>query len=46
MAEDVLNRTGANILVEALQKNGVKNIYGIVGIPVTDLARLMELRGE
>ena len=45
MSEDLLNRTGANILVEALQKNGIKNVYGIVGIPVTDLARLMELRG-
>ena len=45
MTESSLNKTGANILVEALQANGIKNVYGIVGIPVTDLARLMELRG-
>ncbi|QNQ81894.1 oxalyl-CoA decarboxylase [Lactobacillus sp. PV012] len=45
MTESSLNRTGANILVKALQANGINNVYGIVGIPVTDLARLMELRG-
>lgn len=45
MVDDSLNRTGASLLIEALQKNGINNIYGIVGIPVTDLARLAELRG-
>ncbi|WP_289460588.1 oxalyl-CoA decarboxylase [Lactobacillus intestinalis] len=45
MVYDSLNRTGASLLIEALQKNGINNIYGIVGIPVTDLARLAELRG-
>ena len=36
---------GAQLLVESLLANGVKNMYGLVGIPVTDLARLMELKG-
>lgn len=45
MADDSLAKTGANLLIEALQKNGINRMYGIVGIPVTDLARLAELRG-
>lgn len=45
MADNSLDKTGANILIEALQKNGINRLYGIVGIPVTDLARLAELRG-
>ena len=32
--------SGAEILVTALKKNGVKRIYGVIGIPVTDFARL------
>lgn len=38
-------KTGADLLIDALQKNGLNNIYGVVGIPVTDLARLAQLRG-
>ncbi|WP_347980761.1 oxalyl-CoA decarboxylase [Limosilactobacillus allomucosae] len=38
-------KTGADLLIDALQKNGLKNIYGVVGIPVTDFARLAQLRG-
>lgn len=34
---------GADLLVEALKANGVKNVYGLVGIPVTDVSRLMEM---
>lgn len=30
---------GMHIMVDALKKNGVDTIYGVVGIPVTDLAR-------
>ena len=30
---------GMHIVVDALKKNGVDTIYGVVGIPVTDLAR-------
>ena len=45
MVGDSLNETGANLLIKALQKNNINRMYGIVGIPVTDLARLAELRG-
>lgn len=38
-------KTGADLLIDALQKNGLQNIYGVVGIPVTDFARLAQLRG-
>lgn len=38
-------KTGADPLIDALQKNGLNNIYGVVGIPVTDFARLAQLRG-
>lgn len=38
-------KTGAELLIDALQKNGLNNIYGVVGIPVTDFARLAQLRG-
>lgn len=34
--------SGAETLVMALKKNGVKHIYGVVGIPVTDFARLAQ----
>ena len=39
MSEQV---TGAELLIEALKKNDLKNVYGVVGIPVTDLARMMQ----
>ena len=38
-------KTGADLLIDALQKNGLNNIYGVVGIPVPDFARLAQLRG-
>ena len=38
-------KTGADLLIDALQKNGLNNIYGVVGIPVTDFSRLAQLRG-
>ena len=34
--------SGAETLVMALKKNGVKRIYGVVGIPVTDFVRLAQ----
>lgn len=37
--------SGAETLVMALKKNGVKRIYGVVGIPVTDFARLAQNEG-
>ena len=30
---------GMHLIVDALKANGIKTIYGVVGIPVTDLAR-------
>lgn len=30
---------GMHIMVDALKRNGIDTIYGVVGIPVTDLAR-------
>ena len=37
--------SGAETLVTALKKNGVKRIYGVVGIPDTDFARLAQNEG-
>lgn len=37
--------SGAETLVMALKKNGVKRIYGVVGIPATDFARLAQNEG-
>lgn len=45
MTENSLERTGASLLIKALQQNGINKLYGLVGIPVTDFARLAELRG-
>lgn len=36
---------GAHLVVEALKRNGVSTIYGLVGIPITDLARLAQAEG-
>ena len=36
---------GFHLLVDALKINGVETIYGVVGIPVTDLARLAQESG-
>ncbi|KID00377.1 oxalyl-CoA decarboxylase [Hafnia alvei] len=36
---------GMHIVVKALKANGVENIYGVVGIPVTDLARIAQNEG-
>ena len=32
-------------LAQALMANGIKNMYGIVGIPVTDFARIAQGMG-
>ena len=37
--------SGAETLVMTLKKNGVKRIYGVDGIPVTDFARLAQNEG-
>jgi oxalyl-CoA decarboxylase len=36
---------GFHLLVDALKLNGVETIYGVVGIPITDLARLAQTSG-
>ena len=36
---------GFNLIVDALKLNGVQTIYGVVGIPVTDLARVAQAKG-
>ncbi|MGV9935618.1 oxalyl-CoA decarboxylase [Streptomyces olivaceoviridis] len=36
---------GAHLVVDALTLNGVDTLYGLVGIPVTDLARLAQASG-
>ena len=36
---------GFTLTVDALQTNGVDTMYGVVGIPVTDLARIAQARG-
>src|SRR3984893_11080209 len=36
---------GFHVFVDALKLNGVDTIYGLVGIPITDLARLAQASG-
>ena len=36
---------GMHLLVDALKMNGVKTIFGVVGIPVTDMARYAQRAG-
>ncbi len=36
---------GFHVMVDALRFNGVQTIYGVAGIPVTDLARLAQASG-
>jgi oxalyl-CoA decarboxylase len=36
---------GTSLLVDALRLNGVHTIYGVVGIPVTDVARVAQRNG-
>ena len=36
---------GMHMVVEALKRNNVDTIYGVVGIPVTDLAREAQAQG-
>src|SRR2546427_11021420 len=43
---DSLDMTnGFNLAVDAMKLNGVDTIYGVAGIPVTDLARLAQAKG-
>jgi oxalyl-CoA decarboxylase len=42
---DVRLTDGFRLLIDALKFNGVQTIYGVVGIPVTDLARIAQASG-
>lgn len=43
---DEMNLTdGMHVFVEALKKNGIDTIYGVAGIPVTDMARHAQAEG-
>ena len=53
MAEAALNAAGReeemtdgfNLIIDALKLNGVKNIYGVPGIPITDFGRMAQAAG-
>jgi len=46
MPSDTQNLTdGFNLLLDALQLNDLNTIYGVPGIPVTDLGRMAQARG-
>jgi len=36
---------GFHLVVDALKLNGIDTIYGVAGIPVTDLLRLAQAKG-
>jgi oxalyl-CoA decarboxylase len=42
---DVQLTDGFHLMVDALKFNGVQTIYGVIGIPVTDLARIAQASG-
>ena len=42
VADDPTMTDGIHLVVDALKANDVKTIYGVVGIPITDLARLAQ----
>ncbi|MQA96926.1 MAG: oxalyl-CoA decarboxylase [Streptosporangiales bacterium] len=43
--EQAAQTDGIHLVVDALKLNGVETIYGVVGIPITDLARLAPANG-
>src|ERR1035437_4997627 len=45
-AEDTLKMTdGFHLVIDALKHNDIDTIFGLVGIPITDLARLAQAEG-
>jgi oxalyl-CoA decarboxylase len=44
-SESVPLTDGFQLVVDALKANGIDTIYGIVGIPITDLARVAQASG-
>ncbi len=45
MDERVSVTDGFHLVVDALKLNGIDTIYGVAGIPITDLARLAQAEG-
>jgi oxalyl-CoA decarboxylase len=48
MSEESTDSTltdGFHLVVDALKLNGIDTLYGVAGIPVTDLARLAQSEG-
>ncbi len=45
-ADKVVETTdGMHLIIDALKHNGIDTIYGLVGIPITDTARLAQAQG-
>ncbi|WP_051941247.1 oxalyl-CoA decarboxylase [Phaeacidiphilus oryzae] len=44
-AEQAALTDGIHLVVDALKINEVENVYGVVGIPITDLARVAQASG-
>ena len=42
---DVEMTDGFHLVIDALKLNGIRNIYGVPGIPITDLGRLAQAEG-
>lgn len=42
---EIAQTDGYHLVVDALKLNGVSTIYGLVGIPITDLARVAQASG-
>lgn len=48
MSNDAQSREltdGFHLVIDALKLNGIKNIYGLPGIPITDLTRMLQAEG-
>ncbi len=45
MSDQLQMTDGMHIIVEALKQNDIDTIYGVVGIPVTDMARHARAEG-
>jgi oxalyl-CoA decarboxylase len=44
-ADSTTATDGIHVVIDALKRNDVQTIYGVVGIPVTDVARLAQASG-
>ena len=36
---------GFHLVIDALKLNGISNVYGLPGIPITDLTRMLQAEG-